>query len=101
MYVYLWEYRVRPEVVERFREAYGPEGAWVALFRRASGYVGTKLYRDLEGPYRYVTVDRWESRDAYDRFRRTHSAEFERLDAECESLTLREDRLGHFVAEEP
>lgn len=100
MYVYIWEYQVRPESVERFREAYGPDGAWVALFRRAAGYMGTELYRDLNDPYRYVTVDRWESRQAYERFRLSFSVEFERLDAECESFTLREVRLGHFIVEE-
>ncbi|MGD8866374.1 MAG: antibiotic biosynthesis monooxygenase [Gemmatimonadales bacterium] len=97
MYVYIWEYQVRPESVERFREVYGPDGDWVALFRRAASYLGTELLRDLDDPYRYVTVDRWESRQAYERFRRSFSAQFEHLDAVCEKLTLREVRLGHFI----
>lgn len=100
MYVYIWEYQVRPESVERFREAYARDGPWVALFQRASGYIGTELYRDVDDPYRYVTVDRWESQQAYDRFRLSFSAEFERLDAECEGFTQRELRIGHLIDEE-
>lgn len=100
MYVYIWEYRVRPETVDGFREAYGPDGAWVALFRRAAGYVGTELCQDLDDPHRYVTVDSWESRQAYQRFRQSFAREFEELDARCEGFTLQEVRFGHFVIEE-
>lgn len=99
MYVYIWEYLVRPETVDSFREAYGPDGEWVALFRRAAGYVRTELYRDLDDPHRYITVDSWESRQAYERFRQSFAGEFEDLDARCEALTLQEVRLGHFVVE--
>lgn len=100
MYVYIWEYQVRPESIDRFRETYSPDGAWAALFRHASGYMGTELYRDLADPYRYVTVDRWESREAYDGFCLSFAREFDRLDAECENFTLREQRLGQFIVEE-
>jgi quinol monooxygenase YgiN len=96
MYVYLWEYRVRPEATAQFQEKYGAEGAWVALFRRATGYLRTELLTDLDDPYRYVTIDTWESQQAYDRFRQTFASEFAELDALCEGLTLEEVRLGHF-----
>jgi len=100
MYVYVWEYLVRPEATEQFREKYGANGAWVALFQRASGYLRTELYCDLDDPYRYVTVDTWESRQAYDRFRQTFATEFTELDALCEGLTLRESRFGRFSVEQ-
>jgi hypothetical protein len=51
MYVYLWEYRVRPEATGQFQEKCGANGAWVALFRRASGYLRTELYCDLDDPF--------------------------------------------------
>lgn len=67
---------------------------------RAPGYVTTHLCRDRDDPCRYVTIDMWESQDAYDGFRRDFATEFARLDAECEALTLREVPLGHFEVQE-
>lgn len=99
MYVYIWEYQVRPESAERFRQVYGPDGAWVALFRRATGYMGTELYRDLDDPHRYVTLDRWKSRQAYERFRLSFSAEFEQLDEICDQYMLRELPFGRFIVD--
>ena len=34
MYVYLWEYRVRPEATGQFREKYGAEAAQLVLGHR-------------------------------------------------------------------
>ena len=100
MYACIWEYRVTPAMQHRFEAAYGPAGSWVALFRRASGYVETRLYRDRDDPGRYVTVDAWESPEAYDAFRRDFGAEYERIDTECAALTLGELLLGHFAVPE-
>ena len=68
-YTYLWEYRVRPGAEAQFREYYGPNGHWAKLFRRASGYLGTALYHDREQADRYLTMDFWESEDAFRAFR--------------------------------
>ena len=96
MYTYVWEYRVRPEATAQFQKEYGAAGAWVDLFQRASGYVRTELLSDLDDPYRFVTIDTWETRQAYDRFRQTFASEFAELDALCEGLTIEEVQLGHF-----
>lgn len=98
-YASIWDFRVRPAEDARFREVHGPAGSWVALFRRASGYRSTRLYRDHDDRHHYVTVDVWESRAAYDAFQRDFAAEYARLDAECEGLTLSEARIGHFEVE--
>ena len=58
-YAYIWEYTVRPERVAEFEQAYGPDGEWVRLFRRAGGYVRTELHRDranLEDVFRQLTT---------------------------------------------
>ena len=94
--MYACEYRVRPQEETRFRETYGPGGRWVRLFRRGSGHVETTLYHDRSDPGRYVTVDRWASEDAFRAFRRDFAAEFEALDAECESMTIGETAFGEF-----
>jgi len=96
-YAYVWEYSVRPDRVAEFEEAYGPGGAWVRLFERASGYLRTELLRDRRSATRYVTVDYWESAEAWVTFRRTRSAEFEAIDARCEALTLDEREIGVFL----
>jgi heme-degrading monooxygenase HmoA len=97
-FVYLWAYEVLPEKVDDFLMLYGPNGSWVALFREAPGYLDTQLLRDRTKSYRFVTVDRWESREAFTSFRTTHSEEFDRLDHLGEQLTSQEVLLGEFVA---
>ena len=95
-FIYIWAYRVQPPRADEFRRLYGPEGAWVRLFRQAAGYLDTHLYRDRNDGDRYVTIDRWESEEAFRSFRARFAEEFERLDSEGEHLTLEETPLGEF-----
>ena len=53
---------------DEFERVYGPEGEWAEFFRGGAGFVGTELLRDVETPGRYLLVDRWDSRDAYQAF---------------------------------
>lgn len=96
MYCYVWEFRVRDQQLASFVAAYGPEGHWVQLFRRASGYLRTELFRDLDDPARFVTVDYWTSREAALELRVRFRNEFEALDAQGEEYTLEERQLGEF-----
>ena len=96
MYTYVWEFAVRPELDDRFCDLYGPEGAWVALFRQARGYVSTQLYRDQRDRHRYLTVDTWASREAHAAFRREFATAFAELDARGGALTAREELVGEF-----
>lgn len=87
MYEIVWEFQPAPGRERDFESAYGPNGAWVALFRRDPGYVGTALIPPRETGGWYRTIDRWESAAAYDRFRKTCGSEYAALDHACESLT--------------
>ena len=100
---YLWEYEVPAEAESEFIRHYAADGAWVRLFRRASGYLGTQLYRDRQRAGRYFTVDHWLDEAAYREFRRSFAAEFEALDRTCAGLTRREAHLGDYepIAEAP
>ena len=49
-FAYIWEYRVLDDQIETFRRAYGPDGDWVQLFRRAGEYVRTELYQNVDAP---------------------------------------------------
>jgi heme-degrading monooxygenase HmoA len=97
----LWEFEVEAERAEEFEREYGGEGGWVKLFRRGEGYQGTTLLRDRDKPLRYVTVDRWSSREAYDAFRRRYADEYAAIDARCEKLTRAERLIGYFEEVQP
>ena len=89
MFVAIWRFTTsRPHEFERH---YGTDGSWARLFRRDASYVRTDLLRDGTS---YVTLDWWESRDAYDRFRGRHAADYAALDRTCEAVTVEEEKLG-------
>lgn len=95
-YVYVWEFLVASNREQEFLAAYGPSGAWAALFSRAPGYVGTLLLRDQTTPDRFLTIDRWTSADAYDAFRSGFREAYDALDRACEALTRHEAPLGAY-----
>lgn len=91
--VAIWRYHVSPAKLEAFVRAYGADGTWVELFRRAEGYISTELLRDEANPAVFVTLDRWESRAAYDAFRKRFADEYLALDSLCSSFTEDEELL--------
>ena len=95
-YLYVWEYRVRAGREAEFLEAYGPQGTWVQLFRRAPGFVRTELHRDRVQPERFLTLDYWESEESWQAFRSQFRSEYEAIDARCAALTLSEHEIGKF-----
>jgi heme-degrading monooxygenase HmoA len=99
VYAIVWEYEVRPEQVAAFEALYGTEGDWARLFRRADGYLETRLFRDAARPMFYLTIDCWLSRGAYEAFARAAGPAYAALDRRGDALTLRERRLGSFDVE--
>ncbi len=95
MHVRLWEFVVRPDAVSAFVERYGPNGPWVAYFAAYDGYLGTELLSDASDGTRFLTVDRWDRADSYDRVD-TGAEAWRMLDAAGEELTERETFLGAF-----
>lgn len=79
-----------------FEETYGPNGAWVALFHPAKGYLRTELHKRRGKPYCYITIDRWDSLHAWEDFRATHAADFDAIDARCEDFTIAEREIGRY-----
>ena len=96
MHVVVWAFRPRPGREVEFERAYGPRGQWAALFHEAPGYLGTDLLRATDGSGRYLTVDRWQSQEAYAAFAESHRDAYEALDRACEALTDSEEWLGDF-----
>ena len=94
MYVIIWEYQVKAERLTQFEEIYSAIGLWAKLFRKAEGYQGTELLRDLDQPHRYITIDRWNSSLHYESFLIRWKSEYAAIDAQCEGLTEKESFLG-------
>jgi heme-degrading monooxygenase HmoA len=96
MFVRIWRFEARAGKVAQFRAAYGSNGAWTELFRRGAGYLGTEFLESTGDPAIYVTVDRWQSADAWAAFLREWSDDYAALDRTCEELTLAEEEIGTF-----
>jgi heme-degrading monooxygenase HmoA len=95
-YLILWEFRPKKGAEARFEEMYGPGGDWAKFFEQGEGFLSTELVRDSKDPTRYITLDRWISRQAYEGFRAVYRQEYESIDEQCESLTESERELGAF-----
>lgn len=95
-FVVVWEFRARAEAVERFRHVYGPQGDWALLFAQSGDFVRTDLVSDPMNPVVFRTHDYWTSREAYDRFRQEHAAEYKAIDDRCEAMTESEVEIGRF-----
>jgi hypothetical protein len=94
MYRIVWEYDAEPEHLKEFELVYGPTGKWVEFFRRSPDYVSTELFHSAEVPTRFITLDLWRSRAAYESFRKAYSEEYAQLDEWCGRLTAHERALG-------
>jgi hypothetical protein len=95
-YTYLWEFEVSRASESAFRQHYGPTGTWARLFRHSPAYIETLLLEDHAVSCRYLTIDRWQSEEAYLAFRSAFASQYEQLDNECEHLTLSERCLGAY-----
>jgi len=96
LFLTLWEYEVKRGSEELFERQYGPEGEWVRLFRRDARCRGTRLLRDVGAERVYVTMDWWESREAYEQFRERWAAEYAEIDKKYQQLTLGEKHFGDY-----
>lgn len=102
-YSYIWQFQVALDRVADFERHYAPGGSWTELFRLAPGYVGTDLLKDRTDPLRYVTIDTWESIEAYELFRGSFGTQYRALDEVCAGFTTSEVSVGEFrrVASNP
>jgi heme-degrading monooxygenase HmoA len=101
MFVFLWEFEVKPGSEPAFERVYGPQGDWVRLFRGDPHYRMTHLLRDISRPGIYCTMDFWDSAPAYEKFKSTQRPAYQALDQATQGLTLRERHLGSFLQSEP
>ena len=96
MLLILWEYEVLPERRAAFVQAYGPDGAWAELFSRADGFLGLELLCDQDGQGRFLTIDRWRSREAFEGFMASSGEPYRALGDQLHPLSVVQTRLGAF-----
>ena len=97
----VWEFQVSADKRRVFERAYGPNGDWAKLFCRGEGYIRTELIRDRDAPGRYLTLDFWTSRLAYQKFRRQNLAKYKAIDKRGAALTQSERCIGEFQRSVP
>ncbi len=92
----VWEFQVRPECIQAFEFTYGEQREWARLFRRDSAYIHGDLLRDPGLPGRYLTLDHWKTRAAYQVFRDRFRDEYQKIDDLCRQNTLSERQVGDY-----
>ena len=100
IYIRVWEIQAKAGMEEEFERVFGPEGEWVALFRKSKAFLTTELFRDLENVGRYYIVDHFASQSAFQAFLKENRDDYDALDRKCEALCASEKRLGSFLAVE-
>ena len=98
MHFILWEFRVPEARRAAFETAYDSNGAWAQLFAKGDGFLGVELLRSSDDAGRYVTVDRWRSRERFDAFKRDFGAAYAALDRSLDGIAASETRIGAFDA---
>lgn len=93
MRIRVWRYETSETGTAAFESAYGSDGEWARLFAHSSGYLGTELYRSVEAPGRYVTIDRFTDFAAWQAFREQHADEYAALDGVTAHLTVSEQEV--------
>ena len=106
MYLIVWEFQVAVNRIAEFERAYGPAGDWAGFFKRSDAFRGVELLRaqrDDDGPAEmggdlayYWTIDRWDSRAAYEDFNARCDVEYAAMDARLAELCDLEVCLGKF-----
>lgn len=87
MFQRTWRFRPAAGREAEFERVYGEDGEWASLLKRGRGYLGTDFRRADDGSGEYLTVDRWQSREAWEQFLLTYEREYDSLDRRCEALT--------------
>jgi heme-degrading monooxygenase HmoA len=86
-------YEVDTDGHEAFQSVYGADGQWARFFAPDEGYLGTELLRSGD---RYVLIDRWTSRAAYEAFLVAHADEYAQRNQDARRLWRREEEVGRF-----
>jgi len=93
LYTIIWDYEVKVERKSEFENIYSPNGQWAELFIKSEGYLGTEFLHDKSRSQRYLTIDRWRSKEAYELFLLQNENDYKALDATCANMTESENMI--------
>jgi heme-degrading monooxygenase HmoA len=96
MYFVIWEFIVKKGLEDKFESIYGNEGPWVSFFKKGTAYLSTLLIKDVTNERKYITIDRWQSKEDYEFFKKRNEEEYRIIDSQCEFLTDEEKLIGYF-----
>ena len=92
----VWLFRPPSGREDEFERAYAPDGAWADVFRRAEGYVGTRLLRPAAPDGWWMTIDSWTDASAFESFQAGQGALYEALDRKLEPIAGEERFVDAF-----
>jgi heme-degrading monooxygenase HmoA len=92
----VWLFQPAPGRAKEFAAAYSGNGVWARLFKRADGFVRTRLLAPDQDGGSWLTLDEWESLAAFERFQDQHGDTYRGLDEELADLTADERFIGAF-----
>jgi heme-degrading monooxygenase HmoA len=95
-HVRIWRFSPAPGRERDFAAAYASDGPWARLFNHGEGFVGTTLLAPHELGGTWLTLDRWDSLSAFERFQETYGKAYVSLDEELAHLTADEHFIGAF-----
>ena len=94
---------IKAESERKFELLNGPSGAWSKFFTRSSDFCGTNYLKSLESVLkdeeqarRYLTMDRWRSKEGFDSYVAEHQDRFDELSGMNEELALAKNHFGFF-----
>ena len=92
----LWQFRPPAGGEKAFAEAYASGGPWAEVFGQAPGFIGTRLMRPPEGSDWWLTIDSWDSAEAFANFLENHREAYAALDRQLEGIAGEETFIGAF-----
>lgn len=95
-YYRIWRFRPPAGSEQAFAKAYAPQGPWAKLFETHPGFQSTELLRPALGEGWWLTIDRWNSRAAFDDFQQNEGDAYRALDAALEGIAGEELFVGDF-----
>lgn len=96
MFIVLNEFHVKEEHIPAFETEFGSAGTRSETLQKGEGFMSTELMKDGANKRRFITIDRWISKDAYEDFQ----IEFENESAEVaklgENMLEKQQLIGAF-----
>jgi uncharacterized membrane-anchored protein YitT (DUF2179 family) len=94
VHIIAWRFVARPDRLDEFKKEYGPDGSWAKLLARGGGFVKTELTPYRNAPNEFITLDYWDSREHFDRFKAEYTEEYRLLDERLAALTTHQERIS-------